>query len=284
MVRCGSKGGSILKIQSIILGMEKNAAEDPTTCPTHDQVFDIVNPGSVVLKRLGEKYTGKSCLVEDCFVAGPVQSESFFFMRNDIEYMRTLWVTFLHVHLDALRTYCGTNYTARDPWGQTAKVYTIEQLLSLRSLQEALYPVVQPNAYSPGYNCTGYGYNNALPPYESKCTLSFDAYPVPTPIDILEFLHPEERVCKDDPIQRMQYDIGMRGGTTLEKIDGGVTLEDFVRTFSNGADVAFTVCQVCSFALPSHVVPSHVTGQKTFAMLFPKTCQQCPGISTPFCS
>jgi hypothetical protein len=284
MVRCGSKGGSILKVQSTILGMEKDASEDPATCPSHDQVFNLVNPISVTLKRLGEKYTGKSCLVSNCAAAGPAQSESFFFVRNDIEYMRSLWVTFLNVHLEALRTYCGTNYTARDPWGQTAIVYTIEQLLELRSIQETMYPVVQPSEYNSSYNCIGYGYNNALPPYESKCTLSLDAYPPPSPIDILKFLHPEEQVCEDDPVQRMQYDAGMRGGATLEKVDGRTTFLDWKRTFSKAVNIPFTDCQVCSFGLPGHIVPDHVTGQKTLAMMFPKTCQQCPGISTPFCS
>jgi hypothetical protein len=67
--------------------------------------------------------------------------------------------------------------------GGTSLVYNVDQLLTLRTEQEAIYPVVEPDGYtSPYTNCTEYGYNNALPPYESSCTLSKPENPPAPPL------------------------------------------------------------------------------------------------------
>jgi hypothetical protein len=159
--RCTSHGMTNLKIQSLILGWEKMvvAANSSTTegsqilvntCPSVATLSDLAWQGSVSLKVVSPDLGGRSCTLETCAdAAGPSTNDAYYLHRDDALHARTLWLTFLHVHVKALQTACrstiGSDYMVPDPFGRAPLVHlTVDDLFTLRTEYEQAYPRTLP--------------------------------------------------------------------------------------------------------------------------------------------
>ena len=301
MFRCSSRGGKILKAQNDILYIEKMTASDREYCPTIQEVRDIVDPTSVLIYLSAEKYFFKSCLVSaECQeqVNGPYNAYSFWLMRDDVEYMWSLWVTFLHVHLNELKKNCGIEYVAADYKGTSLHLYSIDLLRKERTLQNTLYPVVEPKEYiNPYKNCTDYGYENTGIPKESVCTLKYAAH---EPRNISELPHSwreftelypgasEVGLCRDDPYGRMNH---FYGDMSTEKVFDLSGISQMKKVFNlTGTDA---VCKWCTAWGPreerrdlgaeNYVAPYFIKSL-VYADLYPLYCNtSCSSYTSPYC-
>lgn len=166
-------------------------------------------------------------------------------MGDDIEYMRTEWITFLHVHLAAIQGFCNIDYVVGDSWGVTNVDFSIADMQALRTVQGQAYPTSQPQEYVSPYSekCPEYGYTPGAP-HETPCT--FENYPGGTSLPQVswtEFRFREENVYEDDPVKR--FTLNFAPDTTTE------TPYDFVfsQWKSNIPDI--DDCFFCNIGNPS---------------------------------
>ena len=297
MFRCSARGGIVLKAQSDILGYERalmnagNATDG--LCPSVETVRAIADRASRFLQLSNEKYIYKSCLVMDCTAgAGPSNAETFWLMGDDIEYMRTEWITFLHVHLAAIQGYCGIDYVVSDPWGVTDVEFSIADMEELRKIQGAAYPTSEPEGYVSPYSekCPTHGYTPAAP-HETPCTV--ENYPGGTNLPQVawaDFRFAEENVCQDDPVNR--YAFHNPPGLSVP-----VPYETLFNMWKSALP-DIDDCFFCNVGKPSlqpaavnaaagganYIVPGWVT-EFSWKDIYPKTCsEKCADYTHPACA
>ena len=201
--------------------------------------------------------------------------------------MRTLWYTFLSVHLGELKKYCSKDYFATDPAGTSLRPFSVDEITTLMTEQGQYYPVTRPMDYTSPYEGCEYGYTPDASlaydfsiPNETPCTMSKPLRQARPDLSWSEYAYGNEKACVDDPNGRMR----MRFDPPLP---------EYPMVVYSSVIYGVDTCTFCGMSTndslapdqagESQMVPAHVKNW-THADIWVKSCHEAGCVASSYCA